>query len=89
MIRTDIKENVGQYLSELMNAELTHFLGRGPYERGAVQVNYRNVSYPRKLTLKGVGSVNVKVPQDRNGKFHTRMIPKASLTKMRCARVKV
>ena len=33
MIRVDVKETVGQYLSSLMNAELTHFLGRGHYER--------------------------------------------------------
>ena len=34
MIRLDIKETVGQYLTAMMNAELTHFLGREPYERG-------------------------------------------------------
>ena len=33
MIRTDIRETIGQYLSGLMDAELTHFLGRKPYER--------------------------------------------------------
>ena len=30
MIRFNIQETVGQYLTALMNAELTHFLGRGP-----------------------------------------------------------
>lgn len=33
MIRLDVREMVGKYLSEVMNAELTHFLGRKPYER--------------------------------------------------------
>ena len=33
MIRADIKETIGQYLSELMDAELTYFLGRKRYER--------------------------------------------------------
>ena len=28
MIRVDIRENVGQYLSKLMDIELSHFLGR-------------------------------------------------------------
>jgi len=28
MIRMDIREVVGKYLTELMNVELTHFLGR-------------------------------------------------------------
>ena len=77
MIRTDIRESVGQYLSELMNAELTHFLGREPYERRDGQINHRNGSYPRKFTLKGVGPVDVKVPRERNGKFNTRVIPKS------------
>ena len=30
MIRFDIQEAVGQYLTAMMDAELTHFLGRGP-----------------------------------------------------------
>ncbi|MDP2646489.1 MAG: hypothetical protein Q8P24_16240 [Desulfobacterales bacterium] len=33
MIRADIKETIGQYLSGLMEAELAHFPGRKPYER--------------------------------------------------------
>ncbi len=28
MIRVDIRENVGEYLSKLMDMELSHFLGR-------------------------------------------------------------
>jgi putative transposase len=35
-----------------MNTELTHFLGRGPYERRDGQINHRNGSYQRKVTLK-------------------------------------
>ena len=33
MIRADVKESVGQYMSELMDTELTDFLGRRRYER--------------------------------------------------------
>ncbi len=33
MIRLDVRELVGRYLSEVMKAELSHFLGREPYER--------------------------------------------------------
>ena len=32
MIRVEIRENVGEYLSKLMDVELTHFLGRERYE---------------------------------------------------------
>jgi len=41
MIRADIRETIGQYLSGLMDAELTHFLGRKPYERLKGGVNNR------------------------------------------------
>lgn len=39
MIRTDIRQTIGQYLSGLMDAELTHFLGRNRYERRQGNVN--------------------------------------------------
>ncbi len=77
MIRCDIQEAVGQYLSSMMNAELTHFLGREPYERSSGASNHRNGSYSRYFTLKGIGSVKVDVPRDRNGKFKTRVIPRS------------
>jgi putative transposase len=41
MIRSDIRDTVGQYLSELMNAEMTHFLGRKLYERICGEINHR------------------------------------------------
>ena len=33
MIRVDMREAVGEYLSKLMDTELTRFLGRERYER--------------------------------------------------------
>ena len=33
MIRVDIQEKVGQFLTNMMKTELTHFLGREQYER--------------------------------------------------------
>lgn len=77
MIRTDIRETIGQYLSDLMNVELTHFLGRKPYERKRGDVNHRNGSYGRNFTLKGIGEVDIQVPRDRRGNFRTRVIPKS------------
>jgi putative transposase len=68
---------VGKYLSEIMNAELTHFLGRKPYERSEEETNYRNGSYGRNFTIKGVGEVSVKVPRDRNGEYETAVIPRS------------
>jgi putative transposase len=77
MIRTDIRETVGRYLTTMMNAELTQFLGRNPYKRCADQakVNHRNGVYPRGFTLKGIGEVKVKIPRDRKGDFKNHVTP--------------
>jgi putative transposase len=75
MIRADVKETIGRYLSSLMNAELTHFLGREHYERIEGNTNHRNGSYDRKFTLKSLGEVKVNVPRDRQGEFKTKVIP--------------
>jgi len=77
MIRADVKESVGRYMSELMDAELTDFLGRKRYERIEGDSNHRNGSYARKFTLKGIGKVSVSVPRDRNGDFETQVIPRS------------
>jgi putative transposase len=77
MIRFDIRETVGEYLTAMMNAELTHFLGRGPYERGGKDSNHRNGSYDRDFTLKGIGEVQVKVPRDRKSEFKTQVMPRS------------
>ena len=64
-------------MSELMDVELTDFLGRGRYERVEGKCNHRNGSYARKYTLKGIGKVSVRVPRDRNGEFETQVIPRS------------
>jgi putative transposase len=76
-IRAHVKENVGHYLSGLMETELSGFLGRDRYERVEGDKNHRNGSYGRKFTLKGIGEVDVKVPRDRNGGFTTQVIPRS------------
>ncbi|MDY6853928.1 MAG: hypothetical protein SWO11_04350 [Thermodesulfobacteriota bacterium] len=45
MIRIEIKEKVSSYQPKLMDIELTHFLGREPYEHGQGDVNHCNGSY--------------------------------------------
>ena len=77
MIRVSVKENVGHYLSELMDVELSDFLGRGRYERCEGDRNHRNGSYGRHFTLKGIGEVPLKVPRDREGDFQTQIIPRS------------
>lgn len=78
MIRANVQETVGQYLSTLMDTEMTHFLGRERYERPeAGESNHRNGSYCRNFTLKGIGKVDVKVPRDRKAEFSTQVIPRS------------
>lgn len=78
MIRTNVQETVGQYLSSLMDTELTQFLGREKYERSTGEgKNHRNGSYARKFTLKGIGEVDISVPRDRIGEYKTEVIPRS------------
>ncbi len=77
MIRVEVRENVGEYLSKLMDLERTRFLAREWYEHGQGDVNHRNGSYPRNFALKGIGEVQVEVPRDRKGEFKTQVIPRS------------
>lgn len=78
LVRNNVKESVGKYLSQLMEAELSLFIGRERYERDkGREGNYRNGGYSRRFTLKGIGEVVVKVPRDRNGEFRTTVIPRS------------
>ena len=51
MIRGDVRQIVSRYISELMDIELTAFLGRGRYERGGSETNHRNGSYGRRVMV--------------------------------------
>jgi putative transposase len=75
MMRLDLREIAGNYLSVLMEWELTVHLGRKRFERREGEANHRNGSYPRHFTIKGIGKVEVKVPRDRQGTFKTTVLP--------------
>lgn len=77
MVRTEMNQSVGKYLSELMRAELSHFLGREPYERKEGEANHRNGSYERRFAMKRFGEVAVEVPRDRSGEFHSEVLPRS------------
>ena len=77
MIRLDVRETVGKYLTAMMDAELTKFMGREVYVRVAGNEKQRNGSYHRSFTLKNIGEVKVKVPRDRKGEFKTAVIPRS------------
>jgi transposase-like protein len=79
MMRKEIKESVGEYLSSLMKIELSDLLKREPYERkeGELEPNYRNGYYGRSFTLKRIGEVSVSVPRDRKGEYQTKVLPRS------------
>jgi len=85
MIRSDIRESVAAYLNALMQAELTAALGRECYQRVGVAGNYRNGSYPRRFTTKGVGDVRVLVPRVRRASIRRRSCPAIGVTSTRSA----
>jgi putative transposase len=77
-IRSNVQDSVGLYLTKLMEAELTLFLGRDRYKRcNENNGNYRNGYYERRFVLKGIGEVSVRVPRDRNGEFQTAVLPRS------------
>lgn len=73
----NIKGAVSAFLTNLMDCELTHHLGRERYERKKGSKDYRNGSYTRTFCIKGIGDVEVKIPRDRDGDFKTEVIPKS------------
>lgn len=77
MVGLNVQKEVGTYLSGLMEAELTHQLGRQRYERTEGKKNYRNGSYHRQFCIKGIGEVGVAVPRDRNGEYQTAVLPRS------------
>jgi transposase-like protein len=64
-----------------MRLDLTHFLGREPYERKGRDSNHRNGSDPRDFTLKGIGEVQVQVPRDRRANSGPKSCPVVSSMK--------
>ena len=77
LIRTDVKEMVGNYISELLDIELKDHLKRDKYERSdETDPNYLNGSYNRRFCIKSVGDTNITVPRDRKGSYKPQVLPR-------------
>ncbi len=85
MVSMNVQKEVGNYLTNLMDAELTHHLGRKRYERASGITNHRNGRYSRKFCIKGVGEVGVQVPRDRDGEYQTQVLPRSKQYEERIA----
>ena len=65
-----LKEIVERVVQELLEAEMSEHIGAAPYERSAARTGQRNGYKPRTLRTR-VGTLNLLVPQDREGTFST------------------
>lgn len=65
-----LKALVKEALEQVLQAEMTEFLGAGPGERAEGRSGYRAGYYGRGLITR-VGKIELRVPRDRNGAFST------------------
>jgi putative transposase len=70
VVVTQMREGVRDALEHVMAAELEIFLGR-ENEAG----NKRNGFVTRAYGIKGVGTVRLRVPRDRSGRFSSNVVP--------------
>ncbi len=67
-----VRRLVQETLNEVLESEMTEFLGAGKSERTQTRQGYRSGYYRRDLTMK-VGEIELRVPQERSGQFSTRV----------------
>src|ERR1700748_3263917 len=63
---------VGAVLQEILEAEMSQTLGAEKSERSAGRLGYRSGYYSRTLITR-VGKLELRVPQDRQGRFSTEL----------------
>jgi transposase-like protein len=67
-----LRRIVQRVVQQMLEAEMTEHIGAAPYERSATRTGQRNGYKPRALRTR-VGTLNLLVPQDREGTFSTRL----------------
>jgi putative transposase len=67
-----VRPVVQAVLQELLEAEMTATVGVAKGERGPGRIGYRSGHYGRNLVTR-VGSLELRVPQDREGRFSTEL----------------
>lgn len=64
------REAIRVYVQEVLEAEMDEALGAGKWERSEGRQGYRSGYYGRTLVTR-VGKLELRVPQDRHGRFST------------------
>lgn len=67
-----LREVVRAVMQEMLEAEMTEALGAGKGERTTERLGYRSGYYGRTLITR-VGKLELRVPQDREGRFSTEL----------------
>ena len=65
-----LKALVKEALDQILQAEMTEFLGAAPGERSPGRAGYRAGYYERGLVTR-VGKIELRIPRDRSGEFST------------------
>lgn len=65
-----MKALMKEALQEVLEGEMTEFLGAGPHERAEARSGYRAGYYARGLVTR-IGKLELRVPRDRSGEFST------------------
>ena len=65
-----LREIVRAVMQEMLEAEMADALGAEKGERTAARLGYRSGYYSRTLVTR-VGKLELRVPQDRDGRFST------------------
>ena len=65
-----LNQAVTRFLQQFLEAEITSFLQAEPYQRTGERTGYRNGYKPRIVKTR-VGRIELSVPQDREGRFHS------------------
>lgn len=77
-LRDQIRGAVQVVMEDIMREELTQFLGAQWGECSPQRKGYRNGSYSRDLATSSGQIQDLKVPRDREGKFHTQLFDRSS-----------
>src|SRR5947209_11363708 len=77
-LRDHIRAAVQVVMEEIMRDELTQFVGAQWGESTPARKGYRNGSYRRDLATTSGQIQDLKVPRDREGKFHTQLFDRYS-----------
>ncbi len=67
-----LREIVERAVQQILETEMTEHVGAAPHERTDARKGHRNGYKPRTLRTR-VGTLNLLVPQDREGTFSTRL----------------